>query len=273
MVPQIVQDRVALVARDADDALGEAAVDIERLLAGHRMRADHRMFGARIGRLVGNAEVGIGAAIGVLAVMDRGEAFQVALHPIGQRLIGRVHRGEQRVAAARRALADIQDAAHRRFHVAGHVAVPAFTVGARRVLVGVDDHQFRMARLVRRGGMDVQLAEAATEVEVLLVADVLVAEEDHQVLRQRAMDFLERLVAERLREIDAADLRADDRRQLVDRDRVVRRRLVGVVLVARSVVATQDAHGRSPSADRSWRGVYAQSLPPRSVGQRVATSG
>ena len=69
--------------------------------------------------------------------------------------------------------------------------------------------------------MEVQFAEAAAEIEVLVLADVLVAEEDHQVLRQRAVDLLEGLVAQRLREIDAADLRADDRRQLVDGDRVV----------------------------------------------------
>ena len=108
-----------------------------------------------------------------------------------------------------------------------------------------------MAGLVRRGGMDVQLAEAAAELEMLFVGDVLVAEEDHQVLGQRAMDLLERLVAQGLGEIDAADLRTDDRRQLVHRDGVVWRGFIGVVLVARAVVATQDAHGRSPSADRS----------------------
>ena len=68
------------------------------------------------------------------------------------------------------------------------------------------------------------MPKLAAEIEVLFVADVLVAEEDHQVFRQRAVDLLEGLVAERLRQIDAADLRADDRRQLVDRDRVVRRR-------------------------------------------------
>src|SRR6266566_10079615 len=45
---EIVQHRIALVARDADDVPREAAVDIERLLAGHGMGANHRMLGARI---------------------------------------------------------------------------------------------------------------------------------------------------------------------------------------------------------------------------------
>src|ERR1700739_4156217 len=103
-----------------------------------------------------------------------------------------------------------------------------------------------MAGRVWRGRVDVQLAELATEVEMLLFRDILVAEEDHQVLCQRAVDFLERLVAQWLRQGNAADLRANDRRQLIDRDRVVWRRVVGVVFVARSVVATQGAHGRPP---------------------------
>ena len=36
---------------------GEAAVDIQRLPSGHRMCADHRMFGAGIDRLVGDPKI------------------------------------------------------------------------------------------------------------------------------------------------------------------------------------------------------------------------
>src|SRR5580692_9098717 len=43
---EIIQHRVALVSGDADDVAGEAAVDIKRLLARHRMGAHHRMLGA-----------------------------------------------------------------------------------------------------------------------------------------------------------------------------------------------------------------------------------
>ena len=50
------------------------------------------------------------------------------------------------------------------------------------------------------------------------------------------------LVAERLRQIDPADLGADDRRQLVDRDRVIGRRLIGEVLVTGSLVRTNRVH-------------------------------
>src|SRR6478672_6772660 len=40
MVPQVVQDRRTLIARQADDSLGKTSIYIKRLLAGHRMRAD-----------------------------------------------------------------------------------------------------------------------------------------------------------------------------------------------------------------------------------------
>ena len=63
--------------------------------------------------------------------MQRGEPVEIGLHPVRQRLIGRIHVGEQRVAAARRALLDVEDRAHRRLEVAGHVGVPALAIGAR----------------------------------------------------------------------------------------------------------------------------------------------
>ena len=66
------------------------------------------------------------------------------------------------------------------------------------VLVGVDDHQLGLARLVRRGGMDVQLAEQPAEGDVLVGRDVLVAEEDDAVLGQRAVDLVLLAVRQRL---------------------------------------------------------------------------
>ena len=70
------------------------------------------------------------------------------------------------------------------------------------------------ARTASDEGMDVQLAEAAAERLVLLVRQLLVAEEDHQVLHQRVMDLLEGLVAERPGKVDAGNLRADAGRKL-----------------------------------------------------------
>ena len=66
----------------------------------------------------------------------------------------------------------------------------------------------------RRGRMDVQLAEAATKVLVLVYRDVLVAEEDHLVFQQCVPDLAKGLVVERLGQVDAEDFGADARRQL-----------------------------------------------------------
>ena len=70
--------------------------------------------------------------------------------------------------------------------------------------------------------MDVQLAEAAAELLLLVEVDLLVAEEDDEVLGERVVDLLELLVAERLREVDAFDLGADHRAQGYDANGLIR---------------------------------------------------
>ena len=51
--------------------------------------------------------------------------------------------------------------------------------------------------------MDVQLAEAAAERDVLVVGDVLVVEEEDEVLEKSAVQRAEGLIVERLAQIDA----------------------------------------------------------------------
>ena len=80
--------------------------------------------------------------------------------------------------------------------------------------------------------MGVQVAEQPAERQVLVLRDVLVAEEDHQVLGQRAVDLVLLAIGERLAEVDAGDLGADDRRQLVDGEGLVGRALFGDVPIA-----------------------------------------
>ena len=92
-----------------------------------------------------------------------------------------------------------------------------------RVLVGVDGEDFGVPfRGMRRGGMHREIAELPPEILVLIVGQMLVAEEDHQVFHQRVVHFLELLVAERPRQVDPANLGANMRRQLGDLDRLVR---------------------------------------------------
>src|SRR5690349_3072511 len=234
---EVVQDAVALVARHADQVAGEAAIHIERLLARHRMSAHHRMDRARILLLLGDAEILVEAAIDRCAVMERRQAVEIGLHAVRQRLVGGVHVGEQRIAALGRTGLDVEDGAHRRFLVAAHVGVPALAIGARAVLVGVDDHQLRPAFFVRCGGMDVQVTEQPAERHVLVERDVLVAEEDDAVLGERAVHLVLLAVGEWLRQVDAAQLRANHRRQLVDGDGLIGRALVGDVTDARALLA------------------------------------
>ena len=68
--------------------------------------------------------------------------------------------------------------------------MPALAIGARGILVGIDPHQRRILAFARRGRMDVQFAELAAEGEVLLGRDMLVAEKDHEILGERAMDLV-----------------------------------------------------------------------------------
>src|SRR5260370_12025267 len=68
---EIAQDAVAFVARDAIDVAGEALVDVERLPAGHRVGADHRVVGERVALLVLDAVISVLAAVVLAAVAGR----------------------------------------------------------------------------------------------------------------------------------------------------------------------------------------------------------
>ena len=56
-----------------------------------------------------------------------------------------------------------------------------------------------------------QIAEVAGEPDLVLEADLLVAEEDHLKAREGVVQFGDLLLAQGPREIDAGDLRADVR--------------------------------------------------------------
>src|SRR5262249_49702889 len=79
---EIVQDGVAFVAWHANQRTGESAIEIQCLLARHRMRANYWMLGARILGFVGDAIVGIEATIDLLAVVDGAHALEILLHAL-----------------------------------------------------------------------------------------------------------------------------------------------------------------------------------------------
>src|SRR5438874_4470312 len=74
---------------------------------------------------------------------------------------------------------------------------------------------------LRRGRVNGQFAKETPERLVLVMVERLVAEEDDKIFHQRVVHFLELLIAERTRQVDSADFRADMRRQLSDLDRLV----------------------------------------------------
>ena len=113
--------------------------------------------------------------------------------------------------------------------ITGDVAVPALAIGARQILVGVDDHQLGLARLVRRRRMEVEVAEQSAKGEMLILRQMLVAENITK-FSASAEGSRRASVAERPRQFHLADLTADHRRQSVDGDRVVRRRFLGYML-------------------------------------------
>src|SRR5947207_246331 len=94
-----------------------------------------------------------------------------------------------------------------------------------RVFVSMNGQDLRVSiGSVRRGRMGRELTKQAPERLMLVVRQVLVAEEHDQVFHQRVVHLLELLVAERAGQIDPGDLGADMRRQPFDLDCLIRHR-------------------------------------------------
>jgi hypothetical protein len=133
----------------------------------------------------------VAAAIDVLAAMDGGHPLEEALHRLGQRLVGRVHAGEQSVAAHRGQLLQVEDAPHGGLGVAGHVRVPVLAGHMLGVLVGVDDEDLGMAlHEAGRGGMHGEVAEEPAEGLLGFGRQALVPEEDDRVLDEGVVHLL-----------------------------------------------------------------------------------
>ena len=75
---------------------------------------------------------------------------------------------------------------------------------------------------MRKEAIDLDRPEALGNSDVLLRRELLIAKEHDAVFAKRAADLAERLVLQRLREIDAADLRTDIGRRRHHPDVLVR---------------------------------------------------
>jgi hypothetical protein len=152
--------------------------------------------------------------------VDRGHAVEQRLHAVRQRLIGKVLVGEQCVAAIVRHLARVQHRSQRRPLEVADIGVPAAAEVARlpRLLADLDDLWLRGHAADEF--VDLQLAEAAAESELLLRAQLLVVQEDHEVVEQCRADLADRRVRQRPGEVDARYLGAERAGYPVDPDRV-----------------------------------------------------
>ena len=220
LVIEHLQDGVAFAACHAVDARREVLVDEKPLAAGHRMGADNGMqgFGVDIDAVPHLATRAEAVAVDPGRLVPGFQIADQVLDRTRERLIGGVGAGEHRVAADRRDGVQMQDRAHGRLGVARYVGMP-FHAGHRlRILVRMDGDDLRVA--VRRGcgRMDMQLTEAPAKGLVFIEGHVLAAEKDDLMRHQGIVDTLDRGIAERLRDINAADLGADHRAQWVNLD-------------------------------------------------------
>ena len=144
-----------------------------------------------------------------LEIVDRFEAGDEMLHPVAQPVEGRRHAGEHGVAADRRHLLGDQDRRLGRLLAERLVRMPDVGAERRVGLVVAELDQHRDVFVLRRERMHGQFAEPAAEVDQVLRADVLIAEDEQLVLGQRVFDGVAHLVGHRLAKIDAGDLGAE----------------------------------------------------------------
>src|SRR5690606_35790656 len=146
--------------------------------------------------------------------VDRLPAFDGPLVGLGERLVGRRHAGEHRVAErpavrVRRNLAGIEERAAAGYLQVAEVRVPeeagVLRADGPAVLDDVrDDEDLGMARTAAiLPDVMLELAKAAAEGDVLLGRELLVAEEDDLVLVQEIDDLPEYVLRQLAGEVDA----------------------------------------------------------------------
>src|SRR3989454_7851065 len=162
-------------------------------------------------------------------VLDLGPGLGV------ERVVGRAHVGELRVAALRRDRARVQDRVLRRDHLERAVGMPQPVADREQsppvvpredvvvlVEVGHVGEGRRQPVLVgsAQAGADrvLELTEAPAEGELLLVVELLIVEDEHGVLVHPGMDRLDVGGGERPREVDTVDFSGETGADLASRD-------------------------------------------------------
>ena len=208
---KIAEQRRALLDRHVLEAQRVPAIGVERLAAGLGMRAHHRMLGdillPRVGlRAVAHAVLARLRDVGLGGGIHHDEPVEHAPHAVRQRLVGAIHVGEQRIAAARRRFARDQHGRHRRALEIGRVGVPQ-TAEIDLLVLELDHRRdLRKALETLHERIFDRLAEAACGVQELRGRQRLLAKEDDEVLQPRGADGRDGVVAEIVSKVDADDL-------------------------------------------------------------------
>jgi len=131
-----VEDRIAFEPRQANDVLGEVAVDEERPASGNRVDAHDGMFRARkVARLF----YLLSPAPHAVAVVYGRQSINHLLHWFGQGLVCPLHVDKERIAAGvGQRLMQVEYQAHRWRRAAGDVGVLHFPGDVLGVLVPLD---------------------------------------------------------------------------------------------------------------------------------------
>ena len=154
--------------------------------------------------------------------MGGGQAREIGPHARRKRVIGGIHAGKHGVAATvgwHRVI--VENAAERRDRPTRLVRVKILAGNLRRGFVVMKFPHIGIVRGLADScpaDMLADRAEIVPEPDVVVEADLLVAKEDHLVLDERPVQFLELVVRQRPGQVDIADFGADVRRYRFDRD-------------------------------------------------------
>ena len=172
----------------------ERGVYIDQALAGFRMGANDRVFHQREffvqrGRVLAEA---LGEDAG--DIVDRRHLAEARLQIVVKTFIRHHHVREERIAADVRKLDGAQDGAQRGLLAPGDIGMPG-VLHATRIGTVDDTKHFTVRLVLRRGRMDLKLAEGAGESDMLRAGDILVAEEDDLVLQQGGAHLFDQRIA------------------------------------------------------------------------------
>ncbi len=214
----VFQDRRALGFVHVGKSLGEERIDVQRLAARFRVCAHHGMRHRR-GYLGYRQRIGGRFAIalrGGLAAVLRLEIFEEMLHAGRKLLIGRIHIAEHRISTPFRHLERVEQGHRWRAFGVGDIGMPEVVAGSR--LAGAILQHQELGEVGKSPTaiewMGFHGAEVPGEGDLRGRRQGLTANDQHDVLEERVADEIHRCGVQRLRQIHAADLRAQRNAQL-----------------------------------------------------------